>query len=85
VSTTCMVFGLILIVATDATAELKERMATTGRFRDQEQRASSARSTLFCAIATGSLKLYGETLTWAKRFVKDPVCSLQCVETFAEF
>ncbi|KAH7391216.1 hypothetical protein BKA64DRAFT_710121 [Cadophora sp. MPI-SDFR-AT-0126] len=41
--------------------------------REQVDRAFHAKSALFLAISSGSLQLYGETLIWAKRFVRDPL------------
>jgi hypothetical protein len=41
--------------------------------RDQADRSFFARSALLYAIASGSLPLYGATVTWARRFIRDPL------------
>ncbi|KAG6364666.1 hypothetical protein INS49_006270 [Diaporthe citri] len=41
--------------------------------RDQSDRASLAKAAACYAIATGDLDVYGETVVWQKRFVKDPL------------
>ena len=52
--------------------EEQKKKATTSR--EQVDRAFYAKSALFFAISSGSLELYGHTLAWAHRYVRDPVC-----------
>lgn len=66
-----MVFSALMFLA--AVGEVKMKSAKS---REQSDRAFHANSALFIAISSGSLELYGETLIWARRFVKDPVCFL---------
>lgn len=51
--------------------EAKKKKATQSR--DQDDRADHAKAALVYAISSGSLDLYGDTLMWARRFVRDPV------------
>lgn len=41
--------------------------------REQSDRASLAKAAACYAIATGNLDVYGETILWQQRFVKDPL------------
>ncbi|KAL9617112.1 MAG: hypothetical protein Q9160_008055 [Pyrenula sp. 1 TL-2023] len=43
------------------------------RSRDQEDRAYHAKAAIFHSIATGSLKIYHDTVVWTKRFIRDPL------------
>ncbi|KNG46361.1 dna-binding protein hexbp [Stemphylium lycopersici] len=38
-----------------------------------EQRAFYSNAALYAAIASGSLELFGQTLEWVKRFIRDPL------------
>lgn len=51
----------------------KKRRSTSSR--EQADRAFLAKSALHYAIASGSLAIYGETVTWARRFIRDPLTS----------
>lgn len=53
-----------------AITEKKRKSATS---REQADRAFFAKSALHYAIASGSLAIYGETVTWARRFIRDPL------------
>ena len=53
-----------------AVTEKKRKSATS---REQADRAFFAKSALHYAIASGSLAIYGETVTWARRFIRDPL------------
>ncbi|KAF2434473.1 hypothetical protein EJ08DRAFT_693509 [Tothia fuscella] len=53
--------------------DLENRQKTALRERDQGQRANAVESAVICAIATGSLEIYGKTIEWAKRYIKDPL------------
>ncbi|KAL8662967.1 MAG: hypothetical protein Q9202_004290 [Teloschistes flavicans] len=50
--------------------ELQRKSSTS---REQSDRAFFAKSAMFYAIASGSLALYGEVLTWSRRYIKDPL------------
>lgn len=52
---------------------VNEHKALSLRSRDQDDRAFHAKAALFHAIANGSVEIYHETLTWAQRFVRDPL------------
>ncbi|KFZ05992.1 hypothetical protein V501_07832 [Pseudogymnoascus sp. VKM F-4519 (FW-2642)] len=56
--------------AKSAVDELRKKSATA---REQPDRAKLAISASAYAIASGSLDLYGETITWQQRFVRDPI------------
>ncbi|KAF1989107.1 hypothetical protein K402DRAFT_327682 [Aulographum hederae CBS 113979] len=47
------------------------KKATTAK--DQPERAQFARAASLCAIASGSLDLYSNAITWQQRFVRDPL------------
>jgi hypothetical protein len=53
-----------------AVDELRKKAATA---REQLDRAHFANAASNYAIASGSLDLYGETITWQQRFVRDPL------------
>ena len=46
---------------------------TAAKSREQTERLSWAKVVICCAIASGSLDLFEETLMWARRFNKDPL------------
>ncbi|KAL5354898.1 hypothetical protein ACLOAV_000989 [Pseudogymnoascus australis] len=54
----------------NAIDENRKKSATT---REQPDRAKHAIMASSYAIASGSLDLYGETITWQQRFVRDPL------------
>ncbi|KFY67230.1 hypothetical protein V496_01669 [Pseudogymnoascus sp. VKM F-4515 (FW-2607)] len=54
----------------NAIDEIRKKSATT---REQPDRAKHAIMASSYAIASGSLDLYGETITWQQRFVRDPL------------
>jgi hypothetical protein len=56
--------------AEEAVANLKSKSASS---REQPERAQYAKAAGFFAIASCSLKLYGEFVTWLQRFVRDPL------------
>ena len=58
----------VIKVARNAVPKRKKSANTS---REQEDRAYWAKSAMFCAISSGSLDLYEETLLWARRFNKD--------------
>lgn len=62
-----------LVLTREAVEERKRKAAIS---REQTDRAFFAKSALFYAIASGSLRLYSETLVWARRFVRDPVSGI---------
>jgi hypothetical protein len=64
---------LHFLIAIGAEAGLHKHMSAAARSREQSQRASHALSALFHSIATGSIKLYGDTMEWARRYIRDPV------------
>ena len=49
----------------------KKKAATA---REPNDRAFFAKSALFNAIVSGSLKLVGDVVLWMRRYVRDPVC-----------
>ncbi|KFZ25270.1 hypothetical protein V502_00253 [Pseudogymnoascus sp. VKM F-4520 (FW-2644)] len=49
---------------------LRKKAATT---REQSDRAAFARAAHAYAIASGNLDLYGETIIWLQRYVRDPL------------
>jgi hypothetical protein len=55
-------------------ADEQKRKALTSR--EQTSRAFFAKSALMWAIASDSPAFYGETVLWARRFVRDPVSSV---------
>jgi hypothetical protein len=61
------------VVLCEAVDEQKRKASTS---REQTGRAFFAKSAIVWAIASGSPALYGETLIWARRFVRDPVSSV---------
>jgi hypothetical protein len=61
------------VVLYEAVDEQKRKASTS---REQTSRAFFAKSAIVWAIASGSPALYGETLIWARRFVRDPVSSV---------
>ena len=58
-----------LKAAEGAVEELKTKAL---RSREQTDRAFYAKSASLYAIASGSLELYGDTVSWLRRFVRDP-------------
>ncbi|KAJ4407437.1 hypothetical protein N0V82_009927 [Gnomoniopsis sp. IMI 355080] len=56
--------------ARDAVDGLRKKASTA---REQVDRASFAEAASVYAIATGDLDLYGETVLWQQRFVRDPL------------
>ena len=58
------------MVLCEAVDEQKRKASTS---REQTDRAFFAKSALMWAIASGSPGFYGETVIWARRFVRDPV------------
>lgn len=56
--------------AEGAVDELRKKAATA---REQSDRAQLAKAASAYAIASGSLDLYGETVTWQQRYVRDPL------------
>lgn len=56
-----------------AEAVIKEKKATAVKSRAQTDRAFFAKSALFYAIASGSLRLYKELTLWLRRFLHDPL------------
>jgi hypothetical protein len=55
-------------------AAIDDRRKKAATSREPEDRAKYSNAALGFAIASGSLDLYGETLLWARRFIRDPVC-----------
>ena len=55
----------------EAVIRHKKKAATA---REQTNRAFFAKSALFYAIASGSLKLVGDVVLWMRRYTRDPVC-----------
>lgn len=49
-------------------------MKKSGAAREQVERAEFAKAACFYAIASRSMKLYGDVMMWLKRFIRDPVC-----------
>ena len=60
----------IQIRTKSAVDELRQKSATA---REQTDRAKLAVAASAFAIASGSLDLYGDTITWQQRFVRDPL------------
>ncbi|KAL9038483.1 MAG: hypothetical protein Q9180_003109, partial [Flavoplaca navasiana] len=58
---------------TNATTITRQTQKKSETSREQADRAFYAKSALFYAIASGSITLYHDTLTWSRRFVKDPM------------
>ncbi|KAF2732772.1 hypothetical protein EJ04DRAFT_607320 [Polyplosphaeria fusca] len=58
-----------LTLATEYARISKQKTTSS---QDPKQRAFFARSTVFYAVASGSLELYEDVLLWARRFVRDP-------------
>lgn len=56
--------------ARDAIDRLQKKASTA---REQTDRAAFAKAAASCAIATGDLDVYGETILWQQRFVRDPL------------
>ncbi|EHL00352.1 putative DNA-binding protein HEXBP [Glarea lozoyensis 74030] len=56
-----------------AQEQVKEQKSRANKCRDQAERAGYARNALRYAILSGSLQLYGETLQYINRFIKDPL------------
>lgn len=56
--------------ARDAIDRLRKKASAA---RDQSDRASLAKGAACYAIATGDLAVYGETVIWQQRFLKDPL------------
>ncbi|KAI1324616.1 hypothetical protein F5Y16DRAFT_380333 [Xylariaceae sp. FL0255] len=56
--------------AEDEVDKLRKAAATS---REQEDRAIFAKAAANYAIASGHLELYGETLIWQQRFIRDPL------------
>lgn len=54
----------------DAIDRLRKKASTA---REQSDRAELAKAAASCAVATGDLDLYGETIVWQQRFVRDPL------------
>ncbi|KAI1270886.1 hypothetical protein F5Y07DRAFT_384856 [Xylaria sp. FL0933] len=54
--------------ARDEIDQLRKTAATS---REQDDRALLAKASVYYAIATGDLEVYGETVTWQQRFVRD--------------
>ena len=50
--------------------ELRKKAATS---REQSERARFAKAAANYAIASGNLDLYGETVTWQQRYIRDPL------------
>nr|POE54205.1 hypothetical protein CFP56_63508 [Quercus suber] len=50
---------------------IEERKKEAITSRDQSDRALWVKTTLDCAVASGSLEVYQKTLSWARRFNKD--------------
>jgi hypothetical protein len=61
------------VVFCEAADEQKRKASTGG---EQTSRAFFAKSALMWAIASGFLAFYGESVIWARRFVRDPVSSV---------
>jgi hypothetical protein len=61
------------VVLCEAVDEQKRKASTS---REQTDRAFFAKSALLWAIASGSPAFYGETVIWARRFVRDPVSTV---------
>ena len=57
----------------DSTAEIDEIKKRSASCRDQAERSFFAKSAVFYAIASGSLRLYGEVVRWSRRYIRDPV------------
>src|SRR5277367_6223256 len=62
-----------MVVLCEAVDEQKRKASTS---REQTDRAFFAKSALMWAIASGSPAFYGETIIWARRFVRDPVSTV---------
>ncbi|KAF2225188.1 hypothetical protein BDZ85DRAFT_259790 [Elsinoe ampelina] len=56
--------------ARQAIDRFRKKAATS---REPADRAKFAKAAAACAIATGNLDTYGETVTWQQRFVRDPL------------
>ncbi|KAI3397683.1 hypothetical protein diail_10452 [Diaporthe ilicicola] len=56
--------------AREAVDKLRKKASAA---REQADRATSAKAAASYAIATGSLEIYGETIVWQQRFVRDPL------------
>lgn len=56
--------------ARDTIDRLRKKASTS---RDQSDRANLAKAAACYAIATGDLDVYGETVVWQKRFIRDPL------------
>jgi hypothetical protein len=61
------------VVLCEAVDEQKRKASTS---REQTDRAFFAKLALMWAIASGSPAFYGETVIWARRFVRDPVSTV---------
>ena len=60
----------------DSIAEIDEIKKKSATCREQAERALFAKSAMLYAIASGSLRLYGEVLRWSRRYIRDPVGAL---------
>ncbi|PVH81541.1 hypothetical protein DL98DRAFT_531174 [Cadophora sp. DSE1049] len=56
-----------------SSAAVEDAKSKSVKSQEQVDRAFHAKSALSLAISSGSLELYGETLLWARRFVRDPL------------
>lgn len=56
--------------AENITHQMQKKSATS---REQADRAFFAKSAMFYAIASGSMALYHEVVTWSRRYIKDPM------------
>lgn len=54
-----------------ADAAVEERKTKASTSRDQVDRAYWAKNTVLCAIASGSLQLFHDTLIWVRRYNRD--------------
>lgn len=52
---------------------VKQQKEKAAKSREQPDRAFHAKFALLYAIASGSITLYGETLLWCRRWIRDPV------------
>lgn len=60
-------------VITNTYQGVREKQNISATSREPTDRAFFAKSAMLYAIASGSLKLYGDVLKWARRYVRDPV------------
>ncbi|KAL9095476.1 MAG: hypothetical protein Q9165_002347 [Trypethelium subeluteriae] len=73
--------ALLLIILQRRSEEMQQSVKSTvdelrkkaAKAREQTDRAQFAKAAAACAIASGSLDLYKETVTWQQRYIRDPL------------